>query len=272
MDRRREGSGISGPCFRREALAGSLALREVRAAPAPAAEGLPSLGDPAGATQEISQGPWRGSTQSPREFSWLWGRPGRGADSGSVSGRCMNARAHAHTRSHSTHTSTHSRKEPGGMCLLQTSRGGDGWSGCPGSDHPRALQALPASSPPGSLSLHFQPSSRASLLSLFKGPLSLEETSGLAWVGSFVWVARALARPRCRRWTAERGQPLHTHTCSHTTPSGPWSAPRGRWARKGNDVVFFGSFLFVKRSCRIPQGNASLNTAEGQGPTLLACL
>lgn len=211
MDRRREGSGISGPCFHREALAGSLALREVRAAPAPAAGGSVS----AGATEEISQAPWRGSTQSPGEFSWLWGRPGRGADSGSVSGHCRNARAHTHTRSHSTHRSTHSRREPGGMCLLQTSRGGDGWSGCPGSDHPRALQALLASSPPGSLSLHFQPSSRASLLSLFKDPLSLEETSGLAWVGSFVWVARALARPRCRRWMSECGQPLHTPLQPH---------------------------------------------------------
>lgn len=217
MDHRREGSGISVPCVRREALAGCLALREVRAAPAPAQEGLSShcAGRPCWCHAGNQPGPLERARPSPGEFSWLRGRPGRGADSGCVSGHCMNARAHAHTRSHSAHTGTHGKKEPGGMGLIQTSRGGDGGSGCPGRDHPRALQALLTSSPPGSLSLHSQPSSRGSLLCLFKDPLFLEETFGLAWVGSFVWVVRALARSRCRRWTSECGQPLHSQRQPH---------------------------------------------------------
>ncbi|KAJ8792403.1 hypothetical protein J1605_019622 [Eschrichtius robustus] len=99
--------------------------------------------------------------------------------------------------------------------------------GGPGSGCPWALQALLASSPPGSLSPRSPPSSRGSLLSLFKGPLSLEETFGSASIGSLVSVVRALAWPRWRRQPSERGQPLPTRLPT-PSPSGPWSAPRAQ--------------------------------------------
>ncbi|KAB0407153.1 hypothetical protein E2I00_004310, partial [Balaenoptera physalus] len=147
---------------RREALAGSLALPG-SAASAPASEGFVvplNLSDPAGAMQTTSQAPWRGSAWSLGvKFSWLQGGPGQGADSCSSQAACALFR--------------HLGKEMAGL-------------GGPGSGCPWALQALLASSPPGSLSPRSPPSSRGSLLSLFKGPLFLEETFGSASIGSLV--------------------------------------------------------------------------------------
>ena len=191
------------------------ALREVCGpSPSPGGSAVPLLGRPAGATQAISQHPGEGPPVSGRVFlaagkAWPRGRLGL----------CEWTRYECTCpRSHMLPLHRHGRKQPGGMCLIQTSRGGDGRSGCPGRDHPQALQAPLTSSPPGSLSLHSQPSSRGSLPLLFKDPLFLEETFDLAWVGSFVWVARA-GRPSV-------ASPC-THSGSHTIPSGPWSAPRG---------------------------------------------
>lgn len=138
--------------------------------------------------------------------------------------------------------------------------------GGPGSGCPWALQALLASSPAGSLSPRSPPSSRGSLLSLFKDPPVLEETFGSASVGSFVSVVRAPACPRWRRQPSECGPPLPTRLQPHHPVQDPGQLPEPRPSRgqEGKRCCFFGRLLFLKLSCGISQGNAFLNTAGRQ--------